>query len=405
MSERVGQWCALLVALAGVRRGSHDRHAVLHPRQHVPRSGLERQERPASSGSSTSWARARAGSTSSAGCGRRLRASPPGSDSAATTRDWSPHLERVHKREADGRGEGGDVRGDSPPLERADGDVAQALRVRQDHRPRGKKPGFKQILITQVVSGVWHGLYAGYWLFFVSSAVFLQGSKSMFRWQRAHWPRRWNFLIDFPHWLLTTVGLNYLCGAFMLVTYEQCMAAWGSVYFIPHWIVLFMLVFGETFKGKRKPRVNAEVKTTVAVERVATNGDAPVESKKEQWRTSRRSRFCLSNIFFHLHGSHFGQSDHRILRHIIRFDPTGSPKVASRASSHLAPTTRPNACSASMSLVTSLNPRAPSAVHPTGSVEGPEAGIENNPEPPALGAEAASFRRFADPTGQFRARA
>ena len=150
--------------------------------------------------------------------------------------------------------------------------------------PRGKKPGFKQILITQVVSGVWHGLYAGYWLFFVSSAVFLQGSKSMFRWQRAHWPRRWNFVLDFPHWLLMTVGLNYLCGAFMLVTYEQCMAAWGSVYFIPHWIVLFMLVFGETFKGKRKPRATAtaEVKTTVAVERVATNGDAPVESKKEQ---------------------------------------------------------------------------------------------------------------------------
>jgi lysophospholipid acyltransferase len=78
--------------------------------------------------------------------------------------------------------------------------------------PKGKKPGFTNILITQVVSGVWHGLYAGYWLFFVSSAVFLQGSKSMFRWQRANWPRRWIAIIDFPHWLLTTVGLNYLCG-------------------------------------------------------------------------------------------------------------------------------------------------------------------------------------------------
>jgi hypothetical protein len=45
------------------------------------------------------------------------------------------------------------------------------------------------------------------------------------------------------------------------------------VYFIPHWIVLFMLVFGEVFKGKKKkpPRVEA------------TNGDTtPVEAKKEQ---------------------------------------------------------------------------------------------------------------------------
>ena len=45
---------------------------------------------------------------------------------------------------------------------------------------------------------------------------------------------------------MTTVGLNYLCGAFMLVTYEQCMNAWGSVYFLPHLTVLLMVVFSET---------------------------------------------------------------------------------------------------------------------------------------------------------------
>ena len=32
----------------------------------------------------------------------------------------------------------------------------------------------------------------------------------------------------------------------MLVTYEQCMNAWGSVYFLPHLTVLFMVVFSET---------------------------------------------------------------------------------------------------------------------------------------------------------------
>jgi len=123
--------------------------------------------------------------------------------------------------------------------------------------PKGKKPGFAQLLVTQIVSGVWHGLYAGYWLFFVSSAVFVHGSKSVYRWQRDNWPSRWNFVLDFPHWVLTTVGLNYLCGAFMLVTYEQCMAAWGSVYFIPHLVVVGMVIFGETVgkaAAKRKKR-------------------------------------------------------------------------------------------------------------------------------------------------------
>lgn len=119
--------------------------------------------------------------------------------------------------------------------------------------PEGSRPGFPQLLLTQVISGVWHGLYAGYWLFFVSSAVFVHGSKGVYRWQRDHFPRRWSFLIDFPHWVLTTVGLNYLCGAFMLVTYDQCMAAWGSVYFLPHLTVLGMVIFSETV-GRRAAR-------------------------------------------------------------------------------------------------------------------------------------------------------
>ena len=76
--------------------------------------------------------------------------------------------------------------------------------------PKGKKPGFAQLLVTQIVSGVWHGLYAGYWLFFVSSAVFVHGSKAVYRWQRDNWPARWNFVLDFPHWVLTTLSLIHI---------------------------------------------------------------------------------------------------------------------------------------------------------------------------------------------------
>ena len=130
--------------------------------------------------------------------------------------------------------------------------------------PAGKRPGFLQLLLTQIISGVWHGLYAGYWLFFVSSAVFVHGSKGVYRWQRDNFPKKWNFILDFPHWVLTTVGLNYLCGAFMLVTYDQCMSAWGSVYFIPHFTVLGMVLFSETIgsvaaiKMKKRDRAAAK---------------------------------------------------------------------------------------------------------------------------------------------------
>jgi len=126
---------------------------------------------------------------------------------------------------------------------------------------KGKKPGFAQLLVTQVVSGVWHGLYAGYWLFFVSSAVFVQGSKNVFRWQRENWPKKFSWVIDFPHWLLTTVGLNYLCASFMLVTYEQCVGAWGSVYFIPHLTVVGMCIFGAVMDTGKKKKPSLSKKT------------------------------------------------------------------------------------------------------------------------------------------------
>lgn len=48
-------------------------------------------------------------------------------------------------------------------------------------QPYGKKPGFYALLVTQTVSGVWHGLYAGYWLFFVHSAFMIQGSRFLFK--------------------------------------------------------------------------------------------------------------------------------------------------------------------------------------------------------------------------------
>nr|XP_027076122.1 lysophospholipid acyltransferase 1-like [Coffea arabica] len=41
----------------------------------------------------------------------------------------------------------------------------------------GKKAGFFQLLATQTVSAVWHGLYPGYMIFFVQSALFIAGSR------------------------------------------------------------------------------------------------------------------------------------------------------------------------------------------------------------------------------------
>ncbi|KAL4397531.1 hypothetical protein AHAS_Ahas01G0201200 [Arachis hypogaea] len=41
----------------------------------------------------------------------------------------------------------------------------------------GKKPGFFQLLATQTISAIWHGVYPGYIIFFVQSALMIAGSR------------------------------------------------------------------------------------------------------------------------------------------------------------------------------------------------------------------------------------
>lgn len=50
--------------------------------------------------------------------------------------------------------------------------------------PPGKRalvPPFVALLVTQLLSGFWHGLFAGYFLFFATSIFMLQAAKEVFR--------------------------------------------------------------------------------------------------------------------------------------------------------------------------------------------------------------------------------
>ena len=85
--------------------------------------------------------------------------------------------------------------------------------------PKNRKPPFYVILLTQTVSGVWHGLFPGYAMFFVTSAFAIEGSKVIFRYERAYVPKLrgplklvWSIL----KWIFTAFILNYAAAAFMV---------------------------------------------------------------------------------------------------------------------------------------------------------------------------------------------
>ena len=50
--------------------------------------------------------------------------------------------------------------------------------------PKGKKATFKTLLLTQLVAGIWHGLFPGYALFFATSAFMFESAKVIYRYEQ-----------------------------------------------------------------------------------------------------------------------------------------------------------------------------------------------------------------------------
>ncbi|KAF8073163.1 LPLAT1 [Scenedesmus sp. PABB004] len=119
----------------------------------------------------------------------------------------------------------------------------------------GKKPTFVTLMVTQLVSGVWHGLYPGYIMFFAGSAIFFAHSTVLFNWERAYVPP---LLARSPLWwaakvFLTKQGLDFLAMAFLWLTWRECVAAWASVHYLPLIYMSSVLVLGNVFPA-RAPR-------------------------------------------------------------------------------------------------------------------------------------------------------
>ena len=45
----------------------------------------------------------------------------------------------------------------------------------------GRKPTFRSLVVTQLVSGVWHGLFPGYAMFFVNTTFMFDSAKTIYR--------------------------------------------------------------------------------------------------------------------------------------------------------------------------------------------------------------------------------
>eukprot|EP00850_Spirogloea_muscicola_P022901 SM000317S12246 [mRNA] locus=s317:25144:28231:+ [translate_table: standard] len=137
----------------------------------------------------------------------------------------------------------------------------------------GQKPGFRQLLATQVTSALWHGLYPGYLVFFVNMAIAIAGSRVIYKWQKAVPPKSAGAarVLMLGHTLYTTLTLNYGAIGFLLLNGRDTLAAFSSVLYLGTALPCLVLAAGKIIKLPRK-------------QAAAVNGSAlqePCQPKKE----------------------------------------------------------------------------------------------------------------------------
>ncbi|KAG8071836.1 hypothetical protein GUJ93_ZPchr0006g45571 [Zizania palustris] len=121
---------------------------------------------------------------------------------------------------------------------------------------KGKKPGFLQLLGTQTVSAIWHGLYPGYIIFFVQSALMINGSRVIYRWQQAMSNSVFRAMLALLNFAYTLLVLNYSCIGFQVLSFQETLASYQSVYYVGTIVPIVFVLLGYVIKPARpvKPK-------------------------------------------------------------------------------------------------------------------------------------------------------
>ncbi|KAF3676984.1 Retrovirus-related Pol polyprotein from transposon TNT 1-94 [Capsicum annuum] len=123
---------------------------------------------------------------------------------------------------------------------------------------KGRKPTFAQLLITQAVSAVWHGLYPGYIIFFVQSALMIAGSRDIYRWQQATSSGQFQKMLVFMNFVYTLLVLNYSAVGFMVLSLHETLTSYGSVYYIGTIVPILVILLGKVTQPAKPVRSRAK---------------------------------------------------------------------------------------------------------------------------------------------------
>lgn len=109
-----------------------------------------------------------------------------------------------------------------------------------------------RLLITQLVCGVWHGVFAGYWLFFAATALMFETATVLFKYEQwvGKGPLRYPFKVFL--FLLTGFHLNYIGSSFMVLHLGPAVAIYRALYWTGHISMVFWLLLGRVVRPPRQ---------------------------------------------------------------------------------------------------------------------------------------------------------
>lgn len=103
------------------------------------------------------------------------------------------------------------------------------------------------------LSAYWHGIHPGYYLSMLTTSPCIMAEYLMEKGLKFKFiKQRYHFIYNFFAWLFRTREFDYMSIGFILLSFEETIKYWRSVYFIGHFICLFFILFGFILKSISK---------------------------------------------------------------------------------------------------------------------------------------------------------
>jgi lysophospholipid acyltransferase len=105
-----------------------------------------------------------------------------------------------------------------------------------------KKPGFRANLATKLVSAIWHGIYPGYYMTFVTAALYTFLTRLMYH--NLSWPEFFDSNTrNAISWIFNQLMTDYLTVFFDLYAWKDSLAFLKNTFFYGHLIIIFGTIF------------------------------------------------------------------------------------------------------------------------------------------------------------------